>query len=140
MAVASSYMTPLSFRCADLPAALATVVTTMSPSYFTKSNHFTALPSAASDAADLVYCDTWENEGGSLLLQRANFYVYREESVRVTARLVSGGDWRWQYRTGAGELVAGGGGFHSKADCLQVVKLLRRGAADANIRSSSPDG
>ena len=120
----------------ERPAALATMVTAMSPSYFAKSNHFTAASSAASEAADLGFSEAWENEGGSLLLHRANFYVYREESFHVTARLVSGGDWRWQYRTDAGELVAGGGGFHSKAECLEVVKLLRRGAAGAHFRIS----
>lgn len=112
------------------------MVTAMSPSYFAKSNHFTALASAAGEAADIGNHEAWENEGGSLLRHRADFHVYLEESVRVNALLVSGGDWRWQYRTAAGKLVAGGSGFHSKADCLEVVELLRRGAAGAQIRIS----
>ncbi|HEY5741270.1 MAG TPA: DUF1508 domain-containing protein [Terrimicrobiaceae bacterium] len=42
----------------------------------------------------------------------------------------SDGNWHWNYKAKNGDIVAGGGGYKSKPDCLHAIGLLRTSGGD----------
>jgi uncharacterized protein YegP (UPF0339 family) len=42
----------------------------------------------------------------------------------------SDGNWHWNYKAKNGDIVAGGGGYKSKPDCLHAIGLLRASGSD----------
>ncbi len=65
--------------------------------------------------------------------RRASFEIYRADEVRLTSILFSGGDWRWQFRSAHGDILAAGAGYHSEAECRAAVHALHDGAGSARI-------
>ena len=63
------------------------------------------------------------------------FEIYRADEVRLTSILLSGGDWRWQFRSGSGALLATSAGYTSEQECATAVVALRSGAGSATILS-----
>jgi uncharacterized protein YegP (UPF0339 family) len=63
------------------------------------------------------------------------FEIYRADEVRLTSMLLSGGDWRWQFRSGSGALLATSAGYTSEQECTVAVMALRHGAGSATILS-----
>lgn len=63
------------------------------------------------------------------------FEIYRADEVRLTSILFSGGDWRWQFRSGSGALLATSAGYTSEQECATAIVALRNGASGATILS-----
>lgn len=63
------------------------------------------------------------------------FEIYRADEVRLTSILMSGGDWRWQFRSGSGALLATCAGYVSEQECTTAVVALHNGAGSAAILS-----
>lgn len=61
------------------------------------------------------------------------FEIYRAHEVRLTSILFSGGDWRWQFHSGSGALLATSAGYTSEQECAAAVMALRNGAGSATI-------
>jgi uncharacterized protein YegP (UPF0339 family) len=61
------------------------------------------------------------------------FEIYRADEVRLTSILLSGGDWRWRFRSGSGALLATSAGYVSEQECTTAVVALRGGAGSATI-------
>jgi len=61
------------------------------------------------------------------------FEIYRADEVRLTSILMAGGDWRWQFRSGSGALLATCAGYTSEQECTTAVVALRSGAGSATI-------
>ena len=64
----------------------------------------------------------------------AYFEIYRADRVKLTSILFSGEDWRWRFCSGAGFVIAAGGGFRTRFDCAAAVDALRRCAGTAKVR------
>lgn len=88
--------------------------------------------------ADQALCQEWENEGGSFAIpltppRSAYFQVFRAESVMLTSTRLGGGDWQWELHASNGALIAGGGGFDTKTECMKAVNFLKHHGEFARI-------
>lgn len=68
------------------------------------------------------------------------FEIYRADEVRLTSILMSGGDWRWQFRSESGALLATCAGYMSEQECTTAVVALRSGAGSATIQNGKGAG
>jgi uncharacterized protein YegP (UPF0339 family) len=53
------------------------------------------------------------------------FEIHKEGRVHLTSLRSGGGDWRWELLADAGDLVAAGEGYKSKAACREAVELVK---------------
>jgi len=83
-------------------------------------NRVSALTSAQADA---------EMRGD----QRCQFRLFKADWVSFTSTQFGGGDWRWQFCSPSGEILAECGGYRSEAKCRASVLRLQNEAAYATL-------
>lgn len=54
-----------------------------------------------------------------------HFEIHKEGRVHLTSTRSGGGDWRWELIADAGDVIAAGEGYQSKAACRAAVELVK---------------
>jgi uncharacterized protein YegP (UPF0339 family) len=71
------------------------------------------------------------------LASRAWFEIYRTERVSLTSVLYSGDDWRWRFRSPAGEVLVDSEAYDNERTCRAAVMALQTFAGSARLASEA---
>jgi Uncharacterized conserved protein len=61
------------------------------------------------------------------------FEIHQEGVTRLTSLRNGGGDWRWELVNEAGDIVAEGRDYRSKAACREAVEALRATNGETHV-------
>lgn len=65
--------------------------------------------------------------------ERCQFRLFHADCVTITSTRFDGGDWRWQFCSPSGEILAECAGYRSERECRAAVLRLQNEAAYATI-------
>ncbi|WP_162249643.1 YegP family protein [Altererythrobacter sp. Root672] len=85
--------------------------------------------------SDVVFAAARRKAPRFLTEERWQFRLFLADRVSFTSTQFGGGDWRWQFCSPTGEILAECGGYSTELGCRNSILRLQKEAASATLPS-----